>query len=288
MTIILITAWKFYRGSLWERNKFFTDPCQCLFLPSGKPVVWIWYLSSGLPSCGQVSVTGRGGVSSDGHWKLFGVSREEPAYRTEEPPQPVRGGSVRGAEGMMHLAAPHWRFRRRTHGGWCVCVQGSVQMVLKRLEDVQEMFEKRHVSLKRLSAKQTRPIQPVAPRPDSSPKRPSVRNPPRNTGSQQCELGLSFSWFILKMIQCNSQWTCTSVLHNLSAELCSIMTLLHLKLLSSSSSTLSINTFFMFSFCVSAFARRASDNSNTGRQAADVDPNKKKNIRKNKAGIKVQ
>uniref|UniRef100_A0A8C7YSZ9 MCF.2 cell line derived transforming sequence-like 2 n=1 Tax=Oryzias sinensis TaxID=183150 RepID=A0A8C7YSZ9_9TELE len=61
-----------------------------------------------------------------------------------------------------------------------------VQMVLKRLEDVQEMFEKRHLSLKRLSAKQTRPIQPVAPRPDSSPKRPSLRNPPRATGSPQC------------------------------------------------------------------------------------------------------
>uniref|UniRef100_A0A087XEG7 MCF.2 cell line derived transforming sequence-like 2 n=1 Tax=Poecilia formosa TaxID=48698 RepID=A0A087XEG7_POEFO len=50
-------------------------------------------------------------------------------------------------------------------------VKGSVLKALKRLEDVQEMFEKRRVSLKRLSAKQTRPIQPVAPRPESSPKR---------------------------------------------------------------------------------------------------------------------
>uniref|UniRef100_A0A8C7YSB8 MCF.2 cell line derived transforming sequence-like 2 n=1 Tax=Oryzias sinensis TaxID=183150 RepID=A0A8C7YSB8_9TELE len=101
-------------------------------------------------------------------------------------------------------------------------LKGSVQMVLKRLEDVQEMFEKRHLSLKRLSAKQTRPIQPVAPRPDSSPKRPSLRNPPRATGSPQ------------------------------------------------------------------SFARRAADNSHSGRQAAEVDPNKKKNPRKTKAGIKIE
>uniref|UniRef100_A0A3Q0R5W7 MCF.2 cell line derived transforming sequence-like 2 n=1 Tax=Amphilophus citrinellus TaxID=61819 RepID=A0A3Q0R5W7_AMPCI len=64
-------------------------------------------------------------------------------------------------------------------------IKGSVLKALKRLEDVQEMFEKRHVSLKRLSAKQTRPIQPVAPRPESSPKRPSVKNTPRSAGSQQ-------------------------------------------------------------------------------------------------------
>ncbi|KAJ7992839.1 hypothetical protein DPEC_G00266190 [Dallia pectoralis] len=44
------------------------------------------------------------------------------------------------------------------------------------------MFEKRQVSLKRLSAKQTRPIQPVAPRPESSPKRPAPLKTPRTTG----------------------------------------------------------------------------------------------------------
>uniref|UniRef100_A0A3P9BYI5 Guanine nucleotide exchange factor DBS n=1 Tax=Maylandia zebra TaxID=106582 RepID=A0A3P9BYI5_9CICH len=64
-------------------------------------------------------------------------------------------------------------------------IKGSVLKALKRLEDVQEMFEKRHLSLKRLSAKQTRPIQPVAPRPESSPKRPSVKNTPRTAGGQQ-------------------------------------------------------------------------------------------------------
>ncbi|KAF3691351.1 Guanine nucleotide exchange factor DBS DBL's big sister MCF2-transforming sequence-like protein [Channa argus] len=58
-------------------------------------------------------------------------------------------------------------------------IKASVLKALKRLEDVQEMFEKRQVSLKRLSAKQTRPVQPVAPRPESSPKRP----PPKTKGS---------------------------------------------------------------------------------------------------------
>ncbi|XP_068175222.1 guanine nucleotide exchange factor DBS isoform X2 [Antennarius striatus] len=101
-------------------------------------------------------------------------------------------------------------------------IKSSVLKALKRLEDVQEMFEKRHVSLKRLSAKQTRPIQPVAPRPESSPKRPSVKNTPRVPGSQQ------------------------------------------------------------------PLARRASDNSVGGRQPAETDPNKKKNMRKAKGGIKIE
>ncbi|XP_042271781.1 guanine nucleotide exchange factor DBS isoform X7 [Thunnus maccoyii] len=101
-------------------------------------------------------------------------------------------------------------------------IKSSVLKALKRLEDVQEMFEKRHVSLKRLSAKQTRPVQPVAPRPESSPKRPSLKNPSRTTGSQQ------------------------------------------------------------------PLARRASDNSNSGKQPAEADPNKKKNIRKAKGGIKIE
>ncbi|XP_030647017.1 guanine nucleotide exchange factor DBS isoform X1 [Chanos chanos] len=56
-------------------------------------------------------------------------------------------------------------------------IKVNVQRTLKRLEDVQEMFEKRHASLKKLSAKQTRPVQPVAPRPESSPKRPSPKTP---------------------------------------------------------------------------------------------------------------
>ncbi|XP_074492961.1 guanine nucleotide exchange factor DBS isoform X3 [Sebastes fasciatus] len=101
-------------------------------------------------------------------------------------------------------------------------IKANVLKALKRLEDVQEMFQKRHISLKRLSAKQTRPVQPVAPRPESSPKRPPLKNPPRTTGSQQ------------------------------------------------------------------PLARRASDNSNSGKQPAEADPSKKKNIRKAKGGIKIE
>uniref|UniRef100_A0A8C1P0I2 MCF.2 cell line derived transforming sequence-like 2 n=1 Tax=Cyprinus carpio TaxID=7962 RepID=A0A8C1P0I2_CYPCA len=56
-------------------------------------------------------------------------------------------------------------------------VKIKAQTALKRLDDVQEMFEKRHTSLKKLSAKQTRPVQPVAPRPESSPKRTSPKTP---------------------------------------------------------------------------------------------------------------
>lgn len=79
--------------------------------------------------------------------------------------------------------------------GRCIAFypQGSVLKALKRLEDVQEMFEKRHLSLKRLSAKQTRPIQPVAPRPESSPKRPSVKNTARTAGGQQRNFIFVFS-----------------------------------------------------------------------------------------------
>ncbi|XP_036371660.1 guanine nucleotide exchange factor DBS isoform X3 [Megalops cyprinoides] len=60
-------------------------------------------------------------------------------------------------------------------------IKAKVQKALQRLEDVQEMFDRRHVSLKKLSAKQTRPVQPVAPRPESSPKRSSPKTP-RTTG----------------------------------------------------------------------------------------------------------
>uniref|UniRef100_A0A674EJQ3 Guanine nucleotide exchange factor DBS-like n=1 Tax=Salmo trutta TaxID=8032 RepID=A0A674EJQ3_SALTR len=61
-------------------------------------------------------------------------------------------------------------------------VKANVKKALKRLDDVQEMFEKRQVSLKKLSAKQTRPVQPVAPRPESSPNRPAPSKTPRTTG----------------------------------------------------------------------------------------------------------
>ncbi|XP_075058300.1 putative guanine nucleotide exchange factor MCF2L2 isoform X2 [Mixophyes fleayi] len=54
-------------------------------------------------------------------------------------------------------------------------IKTCVQKVLQKLADVQEMFEKRQASLKKLAAKQTRPVQPVAPHPESSPKRASPK-----------------------------------------------------------------------------------------------------------------
>ncbi|XP_066478483.1 guanine nucleotide exchange factor DBS isoform X2 [Tiliqua scincoides] len=48
-----------------------------------------------------------------------------------------------------------------------------VQKVFQKQKDTEEMFQKRQVSLKKLAAKQTRPVQPVAPRPEVSVKLPS-------------------------------------------------------------------------------------------------------------------
>uniref|UniRef100_H3A2Q7 MCF.2 cell line derived transforming sequence like n=1 Tax=Latimeria chalumnae TaxID=7897 RepID=H3A2Q7_LATCH len=52
-------------------------------------------------------------------------------------------------------------------------LMGYVQKVFQKQESMQEMFEKRRVSLKKLAAKQTRPVQPVAPRPEAFTKSPS-------------------------------------------------------------------------------------------------------------------
>ncbi|XP_043391746.1 guanine nucleotide exchange factor DBS isoform X12 [Chelonia mydas] len=49
-----------------------------------------------------------------------------------------------------------------------------VQKVFQKQESMEEMFQKRQVSLKKLAAKQTRPVQPVAPRPEVFVKSPSV------------------------------------------------------------------------------------------------------------------
>ncbi|XP_015490073.1 guanine nucleotide exchange factor DBS isoform X5 [Parus major] len=47
-----------------------------------------------------------------------------------------------------------------------------VQKVFQKQENMEEMFQKRQVSLKKLAAKQTRPVQPVAPRPEAFVKSP--------------------------------------------------------------------------------------------------------------------
>ncbi|XP_047433132.1 guanine nucleotide exchange factor DBS [Mugil cephalus] len=45
-------------------------------------------------------------------------------------------------------------------------LRDQIERVFQKQGSVQEMFEKRRVSLKKLAAKQTRPVQPVAPRPE--------------------------------------------------------------------------------------------------------------------------
>jgi hypothetical protein len=50
--------------------------------------------------------------------------------------------------------------------------QDQVEKVLQKQTSMQEMFEKRRISLKKLAAKQTRPVQPVAPRPEAIIKSP--------------------------------------------------------------------------------------------------------------------
>ncbi|XP_049919547.1 guanine nucleotide exchange factor DBS isoform X3 [Epinephelus moara] len=45
-------------------------------------------------------------------------------------------------------------------------LRDQIEKVFQKQSSVQEMFEKRRVSLKKLAAKQTRPVQPVAPRPE--------------------------------------------------------------------------------------------------------------------------
>ncbi|XP_058630467.1 guanine nucleotide exchange factor DBS isoform X4 [Onychostoma macrolepis] len=53
----------------------------------------------------------------------------------------------------------------------------QVDKVFQKQLSMQEMFEKRKVSLKKLAAKQTRPVQPVAPRPEAIIKSPPVPSP---------------------------------------------------------------------------------------------------------------
>uniref|UniRef100_A0A674H9M3 MCF.2 cell line derived transforming sequence like n=1 Tax=Taeniopygia guttata TaxID=59729 RepID=A0A674H9M3_TAEGU len=50
-----------------------------------------------------------------------------------------------------------------------------VQKVFQKQESMEEMFQKRQVSLKKLAAKQTRPVQPVAPRPEAFVKSPCLQ-----------------------------------------------------------------------------------------------------------------
>ncbi|XP_077408415.1 guanine nucleotide exchange factor DBS isoform X3 [Vanacampus margaritifer] len=59
-------------------------------------------------------------------------------------------------------------------------LRDQVERVYQKQSSVQEMFEKRRVSLKKLAAKQTRPVQPVAPRPE-------VKSPQASPNQQRKE-----------------------------------------------------------------------------------------------------
>ncbi|XP_066435785.1 guanine nucleotide exchange factor DBS isoform X4 [Eleutherodactylus coqui] len=52
-------------------------------------------------------------------------------------------------------------------------LQEHIHKVFQKQQSMQEMFEKRKASLRKLAAKQTRPVQPVAPRPEAYTKSPS-------------------------------------------------------------------------------------------------------------------
>lgn len=51
-------------------------------------------------------------------------------------------------------------------------LQKHVQKVFQKQESMEEMFHRRQASLKKLAARQTRPVQPVAPRPEALTKSP--------------------------------------------------------------------------------------------------------------------
>uniref|UniRef100_A0A667ZEV8 MCF.2 cell line derived transforming sequence like n=1 Tax=Myripristis murdjan TaxID=586833 RepID=A0A667ZEV8_9TELE len=66
--------------------------------------------------------------------------------------------------------------------------QDQVEKVFQKQVSMQEMFDKRRVSLKKLAAKQTRPVQPVAPRPEAFIKSPLTspgQSSPGSTGQLQ-------------------------------------------------------------------------------------------------------
>ncbi|XP_043927819.1 guanine nucleotide exchange factor DBS [Protopterus annectens] len=60
-----------------------------------------------------------------------------------------------------------------------------VQKVFQKQASMQEMFEKRRMSLKKLAAKQTRPVQPVAPRPEAIKSPTGIHRSPPFCSSQE-------------------------------------------------------------------------------------------------------
>lgn len=79
----------------------------------------------------------------------------------------VGRGEEGGRKGMPCVFRPN---AEETVHDLLLFLQAKAQKVLQKLGDVQEIFHKRQMSLMKLAARQTRPVQPVAPHPESSPK----------------------------------------------------------------------------------------------------------------------
>ncbi|XP_071321019.1 guanine nucleotide exchange factor DBS isoform X5 [Trachinotus anak] len=73
-------------------------------------------------------------------------------------------------------------------------LRDQVERVFQKQSSVQEMFEKRRISLKKLAAKQTRPVQPVAPRPE-------VKSPQSSPNQQRKERRYSADNTICKKVE---------------------------------------------------------------------------------------
>ncbi|XP_075335443.1 guanine nucleotide exchange factor DBS isoform X6 [Odontesthes bonariensis] len=65
-------------------------------------------------------------------------------------------------------------------------LRDQVEKVYQKQASMQEMFDKRRVSLKKLAAKQTRPVQPVAPRPEAFIKSPLSSPAHRTQQDKSC------------------------------------------------------------------------------------------------------
>ncbi|XP_054626261.1 guanine nucleotide exchange factor DBS isoform X3 [Dunckerocampus dactyliophorus] len=73
-------------------------------------------------------------------------------------------------------------------------LRDQVDRVFQKQSSVQEMFEKRRISLKKLAAKQTRPVQPVAPRPE-------VKSPQASPNQQRKERRYSADNALCKKVE---------------------------------------------------------------------------------------
>uniref|UniRef100_A0A3B4BC35 Mcf.2 cell line derived transforming sequence-like b n=1 Tax=Periophthalmus magnuspinnatus TaxID=409849 RepID=A0A3B4BC35_9GOBI len=143
--------------------------------------------------------------------------------------QPVdRCQSQDGAEGALQelerfMETSH--LHTLSHSALCsqyeavLTPQLRVSKVLQKQTSVQDMFDKRRISLKKLAAKQTRPVQPVAPRPEvkspqSSPSKYHY-NKTCNTGPFKSIIYIFFFIQIIFKSNAVSLFCCSHVMNEL-------------------------------------------------------------------------